>query len=84
MIKNEETLELLRQAGWTTSEIERLCRFRHDYLQREQRIRRKERRPAFIRWLLRILQEGFPLPDQDNHAETVQQDSAVGDWPNCW
>lgn len=61
MMKNEETLESLRQAGWTTSEIEQLCRFRHAYLQREQRIRRNKRRPAFVRWLLRMLQEGFPL-----------------------
>jgi hypothetical protein len=84
MMKDEETLEPLRQAGWTTSEIEQLCRFRRVYLQQKPWTRRNERRPAFVRWLLRILQEGFPLPVQDDHAEAVQQDSAVWDWPNCW
>jgi type II secretory pathway component PulF len=77
--ENEETLEPLRQAGWTTSEIEQLCRFRDTSLKREQRIRQTKRRPAFVRWLLRMLQEGLPLPSQENDTETVQPDSAVWD-----
>lgn len=79
--ENEETLEPLRQAGWTASEIEHICRFRHVYLKREQQIRRNERRLAFVRWLLRILQEGFPLPAQAGDAELAQPDSSVWDWP---
>lgn len=43
-IENEEAFEQLRQVGWTASEIERLCRFRRDYVRQEQQITRNQRR----------------------------------------
>jgi hypothetical protein len=50
----QEALELLRQNGFTVSEIEWLCRLRRDYSEQEQDrvVSAYLRRLAFVRWLV--------------------------------
>ena len=79
--EKEEALALLRQVGCTSGEIERFCQLRRDYVEKQQRMQRDQRRPAFVHWLLRILQEGFPLPAQEGYSETAQHTSSVWYWP---
>jgi type II secretory pathway component PulF len=59
-IDDKEAIELLRKAGWTSLEIERLRQFRRNYAEKGERTLRDQQRPAFVRWLLILLQEGFP------------------------
>jgi hypothetical protein len=59
-IDDKEAIELLRKAGCTALEIERLRRLRRDYAEIGERDLRDHQRPAFVRWLLMLLQEGFP------------------------
>ncbi len=58
-IDEKEAIELLRQAGWTASEIERLRRVRRDYVaQKGGQAAVSSRRSVFIRWLATLLQQG--------------------------
>lgn len=59
-IDDKEAIELLRKAGCTSLEIERLRQFRRNYAEKGERTLRDHQRPAFVRWLLILLQEGFP------------------------
>jgi type II secretory pathway component PulF len=59
-IDDTEAMEHLRQAGWTSLEIERLRQFRQTYAQKGERTLRDHQRPAFVRRLLLLLLEGFP------------------------
>jgi hypothetical protein len=58
-IDDKEAMELLRKAGCTALEIERLRRLRRDYAEQGgDHTLRDHRRPAFVRWLVMLLQEG--------------------------
>lgn len=60
-LDDKEAIELLRKAGCTALEIERLRRLRRDYVEDEEdQVLRDRRYPAFVRWLVRLLQEGTP------------------------
>ncbi len=49
----KEALEMLRRAGFTASEIDRLCRFRRDYAESEMDQTPADlRRLEFVRWLV--------------------------------
>lgn len=49
----KEALELLRKAGFTAPEIERLCRLRRDYVESEMdQAPVDQRRLEFVRWLV--------------------------------
>lgn len=61
-IDDTEAIEHLRQTGWTSIEIERLRQFRRAYAEKGARTLRDHQRPAFVRWLLILLPEGFPAP----------------------
>ena len=59
-IDDKEAIERLHKAGWTASEIERLCRLRRDYVEQEGgRAPADHRRFGFVRWLVALLQEGY-------------------------
>jgi hypothetical protein len=59
-IDDKEATEQLRKAGWTAPEIERLRGVRRDYIEQERgKIETTHRRPAFVRWLQALLQEGL-------------------------
>jgi len=73
-IKNEGEFESLRRAGWTTTEIEHLYRFRQHY-------QKRERRPAFVRGLLSLLQEGLPLPAHGHDEALSSSRSVRWFWP---
>ena len=48
----KEALELLRRAGFTASEIDRLCRLRRNYTESElDQAPVDHRRLEFVRWL---------------------------------
>lgn len=52
-INDKEAIELLRKAGCTASEIERLRRLRQDYVKNEGRqTLRDYHHSAFVRWLI--------------------------------
>jgi type II secretory pathway component PulF len=59
-INNKEAIELLRKAGCTPLEIERLRQLRRDYAEKGEQTLQDHQRPAFVRWLMILLQEGFP------------------------
>lgn len=59
-IEREEALARLRMTGWTTQEIEHLCQFQQRYAHHQQRSSRSHQRPALVRWLIALLQEGTP------------------------
>ncbi|MGH7868652.1 MAG: hypothetical protein ACREP9_13740, partial [Candidatus Dormibacteraceae bacterium] len=61
-LDDREAIERLRKVGCTALEIERLRRLRRDYAENggDQALRDR-RRPAFVRWLVTILQEGTPV-----------------------
>lgn len=60
-IDDKEAIELLRKAGCTVSEIERLRRLRQDFVENEGRQTfRGYHHSAFVRWLLIVLEEGIP------------------------
>lgn len=60
-IDDKEAIERLRVAGCTASEIERLCRLRRNYVvDAVDQTLRDHRYPAFVRWLVRLVQEGTP------------------------
>jgi predicted transcriptional regulator len=62
-IANEEALRHLRQAGWASEEIARLCRVRQAYLAQQRRGCPDRRRSLLLRWLEqlgKLLQEGTP------------------------
>lgn len=61
-LDDREALEHLRQAGWTAAEIERLRQFRRVYAGKGEWALRAYHRPAFVSFLLRLLQEGLPDP----------------------
>jgi hypothetical protein len=49
----KEALELLRRAGFTAPEIDRLCRLRRDYAESEMdQAPVDQRRLEFVRWLV--------------------------------
>ena len=57
-IDDKEANELLRKAGCTALEIERLCRLRREYAEKERdRASQDHRRPGFAGWLETFLQE---------------------------
>ena len=57
-IDDKEAIELLRKAGWTALEIERLRRLRREYAEKERdRASQDHRRPGFAGWLATFLQE---------------------------
>ena len=61
-IDDKEAIELLRKAGCTALEIERLRRLRRDYVENEgDQALRNHRRSAFVRWLMTLLEEGFSV-----------------------
>ena len=57
-IDEKASIELLRKAGCAPLEIERLRRLRRDYAEKGGRMLRGHQRPAFVRWLMILLQEG--------------------------
>jgi hypothetical protein len=59
-IDDKESIELLRKAGCTPLEIERLRQLRRDYAEKGERTLRDHQRPSFVHWLLILLPEGFP------------------------
>lgn len=60
-IDDTEAMEHLRQAGWTPVEIERLRQVRRAYVEKGEPTLRDHPHSAFVRWLLILLQEGFPV-----------------------
>jgi hypothetical protein len=57
-IDDKEAIELLRKAGCTALEIERLRRLRREYAEKERdRPSQDHRRPGFAGWLGTFLQE---------------------------
>lgn len=61
-LEREEALARLRLTGWTTQEIEHLCQLQQRYAHHQQRASQSHQRPAFVRWLIALLQEGTPKP----------------------
>lgn len=60
-IDDKEAIKRLREAGYTASEIERLRRLRRDYVaDSEDQVLRNHRYRAFVRWQVKLLQEGTP------------------------
>ncbi|MGZ3618629.1 MAG: hypothetical protein ACXVAV_16730 [Ktedonobacteraceae bacterium] len=59
-IDDKEAIELLRKAGCTALEIERLRRLRREYAEKGRgRASQDHRRPGFAGWLETFLQEGL-------------------------
>jgi hypothetical protein len=59
-IDDKEAIELLRKAGCTASEIERLRRLRRDYVESKgDAALRDYHHSTFVRWLMTLLEEGF-------------------------
>ena len=59
-INDKEAIELLRKAGCTALEIERLCRLRREYAEKgRDRASQDHRRPGFAGWLETFLREGL-------------------------
>ena len=55
----KEATEQLRKAGWTAPEIERLRQVRRAYVaQKGGQTEAFRRRPALVRWLAALLQQG--------------------------
>lgn len=61
-LEREEALARLRLTGWTTPEIEQLCQLQQRYAHHQQGGSQSYQRPAFVRWLITLLQEGTPKP----------------------
>lgn len=61
-LEREEALACLRLTGWTTQEIEQLCQLQQRYAHHQQKDSQSHQRPAFVRWLIALLQEGTPKP----------------------
>ena len=57
-IDEKASIELLRKAGCAPLEIERLRQLRRDYAEKGGRMLRGHQRPAIVRWLMILLQEG--------------------------
>ncbi len=57
-IDEKASIELLRKAGCTPLEIEQLRQLRQAYAEKGGRTLRGHQRPAFVRWLMILLQEG--------------------------
>jgi type II secretory pathway component PulF len=54
-----EAMKHLRQAGWTSLEIERLRQFRQMYTQKGELPLRDHQSSTFVRKLISFLQKGF-------------------------
>ncbi len=53
MMNFKEAFEMLRKAGFTTSEIDRLCRLRREHAENEMdQAPANLRRLEFVRWLV--------------------------------
>jgi hypothetical protein len=61
-LDDREDIERLRKAGCTALEIERLRRLRREYVEdEEEQVLHDGRHPTFVRWLVKLLQEGTPV-----------------------
>jgi hypothetical protein len=54
-----EAIKHLRQAGWTSLQIERLRQFRQMYLEKGELLLQEQRGLAFFRKLMDLLLKGF-------------------------